>query len=113
MKTGFESQHAGAVRPRKFLMSYGVEFDDQAASEFYSWDLPIELYEEIERHLAEELSIQATLYLRSVPRVPEAMEYALRITWQGERHVFFFRVKYRTDEETLLIKQCSHFPLRG
>jgi len=92
-------------------MSYGVDFDERAQAEFYSWDLPIELYDEIERLLVEELSMNPTRYLRHVPKVPNAMEYICRITWQGQRHMFFFRVKYHADEETLLIKQCSHLPL--
>ncbi len=55
-------------------MSYGVEFDSRAEAELYSWELPIELYEEVERLLAEELSEHPTRYLRNVPRVRDTMQ---------------------------------------
>jgi hypothetical protein len=97
-------------------MTYGVEFDSWADAEYLSWDVPIEVYDELERRLAVELALEPTRYLRRVGGNAAALEYTCRVVEQSnpsKTHLFLFRVRYSQDEQTLIIWDCSHFPLRG
>ncbi|MBY0523029.1 MAG: hypothetical protein K2R98_06505 [Gemmataceae bacterium] len=87
-------------------MSYGVEFDEKAEIAFYSWNLPIDVIDEIERRFVEELSERPTKVLRDVGG---SMQYVCRVPG----HVGVFHVRYSMDEETLIIWNCFHFPLRS
>jgi hypothetical protein len=97
-------------------MTYGVEFDSWADAEYLSWDIPIEVYDEIERRLATELALEPTRYLRRVGANTAALQYTCRVVEQGISatvHFFLFRVRYSQDEQTLIIWDRFHFPLRG
>ena len=90
-------------------MSYGIEFDESTATHFYSWGLPIGVYEEIERRMEVELSEHPTRFLRDVGG---AMQYTCRFSHQDKPHVCLFRVRYSIDEQTLIIWDCHYFPFR-
>ena len=94
-------------------MSYGVEFDKRAETILYSWDLPLAVYEEMERRLEIELSLDPKKYLRNIGK---ALQYSCRVVEQGDEpkvHCFLFRVRYSQDEQTLIIWDCFHFPFRA
>jgi len=90
-------------------MSYGVDFDEHAYNQFYSWGLPLDVYEGIERRMEIELSEHPTKYLRDVGGT---MQYRCRFTHKGSPHLCLFRVRYSVDEQTLIIWDCHCFPLR-
>lgn len=97
-------------------MTYGVEFDSWADAEYLSWDIPIEVYDEIERRLATELALEPTHHLRRVGGNAAALQYTYRVVEPGataRTHVFLFRVRYSQDEQTLIIWDCFHFPPRA
>jgi hypothetical protein len=90
-------------------MSYGVDYDESAATQLYSWGLSLGAYEEIERHIEVELSEHPTKYLRDVGGT---MQYTCRFKFEGKPHVCLFRVRYSQDEQTLIIWDCHYFPFR-
>ncbi len=97
-------------------MTYGVEFDSWADAEYLSWDVPIEVYDELERRFAVELALEPTRHLRRVGGHSAALQYTCRVVEQTDPpkvHLFLFRVRYSQDEQTLIIWDCFHFPLRG
>src|SRR5262249_27221913 len=98
------------------MMSYGVDFDSSAETEYYSWGLPLPVYEAVERLLEGELSMEPTRFLRRVGSSLAPLQYTCRVVEQGippTVHIFLFRVRYSQDEETLIIWDCAHFPLRA
>lgn len=93
-------------------MSYGIEFDESVMNEFYSWGMPLEAYEEVERRLEVELSERPTQFLRDIGG---ALQYVCRVVERGANpvvHICLFYVRYSRDEQTLIIWDCYHFPLR-
>ncbi len=90
-------------------MSYGVEFDEHARTQFFSWGFPPDVYDTIESRMAIELSENPTKHLRDIGG---AMQYVCRVVCDGNPLVCLFRVRYSMDEEYLIVWDCHCFPFR-
>lgn len=94
-------------------MSFGVEFDKRAEVQLALCGLSDAVIDELDRLFDTELSQSPTQHLRSVGNT---LQYACRVVEHSSLpilHFFLFRVRYRMDEEGLIIWDCHHFPMRA
>jgi hypothetical protein len=95
-------------------MSFAVRLSDEVLRKIAGWRLPEIVQIEILERLYEELAPRPSMHLRRLPPPADHMEYSFCMTAAGDPpsdYLLAFTVVYAADEETLIIKNCSHLIL--
>ncbi len=96
------------------MASFAIDRIKSVRAKIDGWKLDGRLQIEILERLYEELAERPTAHLRRLPPPADIREYQFCLYGIGDPakdHLFVFTVVDAADEQTLIIKDCSHLSI--
>jgi hypothetical protein len=97
-------------------MSFSIDLPGPIKQKIANWNLSSRLINEILEHLYEELAEKPLAYLHNVPEPAGHLQYSFIVLADGDPprdYLFEFSIRYRADEETLVIFACDYLQIES